>query len=315
MLLARAVATLVGLQLLERSGDPQSARSRALARWKHWTPAASYFHLSTRDGHVRASSEDRQQEATVTGWSRGPVVKSYPDRPRVRLPFPSHDGELPRTLLRRRTWRRFARERVTKEQLGTLLGLTFGVQTWCDIEGFGRVAMKTAPSGGAQHPIEAYVIAPRIAGVPPGVYHYNAGTHHLERLRTKATRREITRYLNGQTWCGGAAAVVIMTAVFARTQWKYPASRAYRTVLIEAGHVCQTFCLVATWLGLAPFCTMALTESTIERTLGIDGVSEAVLYAAGVGVPPADADTILAAGPEGRRIPNRFIGNAGGSER
>jgi SagB-type dehydrogenase family enzyme len=106
-----------------------------------------------------------------------------------------------------------------------------------------------------------------------------------------------------------------MTAVFARTQWKYPASRAYRTVLIEAGHVCQTFCLVATWLGLAPFCTMALTESPIERTLGIDGVSEAVLYVAGVGVPPRDADKILAAGPEGRWIPNRWIGNARGSQR
>src|SRR5262249_38593594 len=155
--------------------------------------------------------------------------------------------------------------------------------------GFGRVAMKTAPSGGAQHPIEAYVIALRVAGLRPGIYHYNAGIHHLERLRAKATRGEITRYLNGQTWCGGAAAVVVMTAVFGRTQWKYPASRAYRTVLIEAGHVCQTFCLLATWLELAPFCTMALTESAIERTLGLDGVSESVLYTAGVGVPPTDA--------------------------
>jgi SagB-type dehydrogenase family enzyme len=83
--------------------------------------------------------------------------------------------------------------------------------------------------------------------------------------------------------------VVVMTAVFARTQWKYPASRAYRAVLLDAGHLGQTFCLVATWLGLAPFCTMALADSRIERDLGIDGVTESVLYAAGVGVRPAGA--------------------------
>ncbi len=77
-----------------------------------------------------------------------------------------------------------------------------------------------------------------------------------------------------------------MTAVFPRTQWKYNFARAYRVVLAEAGHLCQTFCLTATWLGLAPFCTMALADTRIERDLGVDGVTESVLYAAGVGRPP-----------------------------
>ena len=57
-------------------------------------------------------------------------------------------------------------------------------------------------------------------------------------------------------------------------------------VLAESGHLCQTFCLVATWLGLAPFCTMALADSRIERDLEIDGVSESIIYAAGVGSRP-----------------------------
>src|SRR5260221_10115686 len=48
--------------------------------------------------------------------------------------------------------------------------------------------------------------------------------------------------------------------------------------------LCQTFCLVATWLGLAPFCTAALVDPEIEADLGVDGSSEFVLYAAGVGV-------------------------------
>jgi SagB-type dehydrogenase family enzyme len=75
--------------------------------------------------------------------------------------------------------------------------------------------------------------------------------------------------------------------MFTRQLWRYPYSRAYRAALIEAGHICQTFCLASTALGLAPFSVMALADSLIERDLGIDGITESVLYAAGVGRPPA----------------------------
>jgi SagB-type dehydrogenase family enzyme len=84
-----------------------------------------------------------------------------------------------------------------------------------------------------------------------------------------------------------ASALFIMTAVFPRTQWKYRFARTYRVVLLETGHLCQTFCLVATWLGLAPFCTAAFQDSLIEKELGLDGIRESVLYLAGVGTLPA----------------------------
>ena len=76
-----------------------------------------------------------------------------------------------------------------------------------------------------------------------------------------------------------------MTAVFARAMWKYPHPRAYRVVLLDAGHLGQTFCLTATRLGLAPFSTAALADTLIERDLGIDGISESVIYVTGVGEP------------------------------
>ena len=64
-------------------------------------------------------------------------------------------------------------------------------------------------------------------------------------------------------------------------------------MLLEAGHVCQTFCLVATWLGLAPFCTMALADSRVEKDLGVDGITESVIYAAGVGSRPAGMERAI----------------------
>jgi hypothetical protein len=61
-------------------------------------------------------------------------------------------------------------------------------------------------------------------------------------------------------------------------------------VLLDAGHIGQTFLLAATWLGLAPFCTMALADTNLERDLGVDGVSESAVFAAGFGTRPAGVD-------------------------
>lgn len=305
--LARTLADLVRVGLLERSRTPRSPSSAPLITWKDWSPAASFFHLSTKDAHTPIEPEDSVRELRQRARTRPmpPPVKRHPKTEQISLPAPETSGEFPRVLLERRTWRQFSRRPIELQELGTLLGLTFGVQWWLDLRGIGRVALKTSPSGGARHPIEGYVLALRVQGLGRGLYHYNSGTHRLELLHRGTSPGQVTRYLNGQWWFAGAAAVILMTAVFARTQWKYPASRAYRIVLIDVGHICQTFCLVATWLGLAPFCTMALADSKIEADLGIDGVTESILYTAGVGRPPKEADWApWPSRPYGRRIPN-----------
>ncbi len=308
--LARAFAALIRAGLLEGSRAPRDRRAETLVTWKDWSPAASFFHLSTKDAHAPIEPEDsiRELRRRARAHPMPSPVKRYPKARQISLPAPQTTGEIPRALLERRTWRQFSRRPLAVEDLGTLLGLSFGVQWWLDIRGIGRVALKTSPSGGSRHPIEAYVLALRVQGLDRGLYHYNAGTHRLELLHRGASGAQVARYLNGQWWFSGAAAVVLMTAVFARTQWKYQASRAYRVVLIDAGHVCQTFCLVATWLGLAPFCTMALADSKIESDLGIDGVRESILYAAGVGARPKETDWApWPARPYGGRLPNVFL--------
>jgi SagB-type dehydrogenase family enzyme len=285
--LGHALAGLLRAGLLERSRD-QDARTEAFHTWRQWHPVASLFHFATKDSHTPADPEDSvralRKRARITPMP--PPEKRYPKARQISLPAPKAQGEFPQVLLARRTWRQFSRSPVEIGRLASLLSLSFGVQSWVDLWGMGRVALKTSASGGARHPIEAYLLALRIEGLPRGLYHYAAGAHRLELLRRGATGAEAIQHLNGQWWFGDAAAVVLMTAVFARTQWKYPAPRAYRAILIDAGHLCQTFCLVATWLGLAPFCTMALADSCIEAALGIDGVRESVVYAAGVGTPP-----------------------------
>jgi len=298
--LRQAVAALVRQTFLQRSGRTESPAERKMQSWRHWNPAAGFLHFSTKDLAYESdpSMLRTHLKRLVRAQPRPASVKRYLHAKQISLPQALTHGEFPRVLAQRRTWRRFSPDAISAADLGTLLGLTWGVQEWAQAPEVGRFALKTSPSGGALHPIEAYVLARNVGGISPGLYHYDAERHKLELLRRGLSGKQITGYLAGQDWFAGAAAVVMMTAVFPRTQWKYKFPRAYRVVLAEAGHLCQTFCLVATWLGLAPFCTMALADSRIERDLGIDGVTESVLYAAGVGKRPAGMDWMTASVPE-----------------
>jgi SagB-type dehydrogenase family enzyme len=278
--------------LLQRSDRKPAAKERAMEAWKHWNPAAGFFHFTGRDLPYTADLvETRRFLEELNHEKAMPVpVKRYPRARHTKLVTPREAGEFPRVLTSRRTWRRFARGKLAFADLSTLMGLTFGVREWAEVPPLGRFALKTSPSGGALHPVEAYVVVRDVEGVAAGIYHYDASKHQLELLRRGMTRNRMSDYVIGQRWLSDASMYVVMTGVFTRTQWKYRYSRAYRVILAEAGHLCQTFCLTATWLGLAPFCTMALADSMIDRDLGIDGVTEGCLYVAGVGIQPKGLD-------------------------
>lgn len=284
-LLRRLLAALVKRRLLIVEGR-DDAREQRMQAWEAWNPAAGFFHHATRDMPY-ASLADVEARAT----SPAPAsVKPARRRATVRLPPPQRDGDFPRVLLGRRTWRAFANHSVPLDTLSTLLWFTGGVQRWEAVHDGGRAPLKTSPSGGALHPTELYVLALGVDGLPRGIYHYRQDTHALERVRRGAARREVSTFLPQQPWYEPAGAVIFFTTVFERSLWRYSYARAYRANLIEAGHYCQTFCLTATWLGLAPFCSMALADTPIERALGIDGIREAVVYAAGVGTRPTGVE-------------------------
>jgi SagB-type dehydrogenase family enzyme len=67
-----------------------------------------------------------------------------------------------------------------------------------------------------------------------------------------------------------------MTASLPRSMRKYDFARAYRVVLLDTGHLGQTFHFAATALGLGVFTTAALDDARIERLLAVDGISEAI---------------------------------------
>jgi SagB-type dehydrogenase family enzyme len=288
--LRRLLKTLETLTLLQRADAPLRAEERAMSVLAPWNPAAGFFHTATKDVRMIGPSEARAfARRQARRWPVPPPIKRYRNVPKIGLPRPLAESAVARAALARRTWRRFSKRKLPLEMLATLLGLSAGVQRWVKAPIYGRIPLKTSPSGGSRHPIELYVAAWRVDGLPRGLYHYAADVHALERLPVGASQNP-ARYLPRNEYFARASALILLTAVFERQIWRYPYAKAYRAALIEAGHVGQTFCLLATSLGLAPFSLMTPADSALERYLGIDGITESVLYAAGVGCRPRGSE-------------------------
>ncbi len=282
-----AIFELIEYQLLLESDSAESARDELLdSSWKPWLPEGG-FHFLTKDApYVGGDWTIEQIMRTFPNTPAPPLFKKTQGAESISLPF--HELETDsfyQTLHARRTQRKFSEAEVPLENIAKLLRTTWGVQRYVDTEEFGPLPLKTSPSAGARNPIEVYLMALRVTGLHAGLYHYDARDHALEIVCGEATPRLARAYCADQPFVADSSALFIMTAVFARTMWKYHHPRAYRVVLLDAGHLGQTFCLTATRMGLAPFCTAALKDSLIEKDLGIDGISESVLYVTGVGMP------------------------------
>ncbi len=284
---AASILKLIEAQLLLEHGSAEWERDKQVeSSWGPWLPEGG-FHFMTKDTPFVSVDWPIEEKMKALPTTRAPPqFKRIAAAAPIRLP--AHEIQADTffaTLHARRTHREFAKTALSLESVSNLLQTTWGVQGYVETNVFGKLPYKTSPSGGARHPIEVYLVALRVKGLDRGIYHYQAKNNRLTKIPGKVSARRASAYCADQPYFGAAAALFIMTAVFARTMWKYGRARAYRVVLLETGHLGQTFCLTATRLGLAPFTTAALKDSLIEKDLGIDGISESVVYVTGVGVP------------------------------
>lgn len=281
-----AILRLIETGVLLELDSPEWQRDRQLESWNTWLPGGA-FHFLTKDAtYFGGDWTDEQKIQALPTTAPPPQFKTIPGATTIPLTLHArHKDSFFDTLHARRTHRSFSDAQLPLKAVEELLHTTWGVQTYLDGKFFGKLPGKTSPSGGARHPIEVYLMALRVDGLGPGMYHYRAGEHCLEKLPTRVAAPIARQYCADQPYVAETAALFIMTAVFARTMWKYRHPRGYRIVLLDAGHLGQTFCLTATRMGLAPFSTGALNDSLIEKDLGIDGISESVLYVVGVGAP------------------------------
>lgn len=295
------VASLLELGLL--IGDtPQYAVQRErdeTLRATHWRPLSALAHTF---GRWRGVTEETGMEAPTFQA----LLERYGEPPpptfdlgegeAVKLPGAAA-GPMDEQLLRRYTGRNYDPQgSVSLEVAARLLQRTFGAQEVRQVGPHSSVLKKTSPSGGGLHPIEAFVLAQRVDGVAPGLYHYHPLEHALRPLRKLDSEEaaQLARYmLADQHWLSGAPLVVVLVARMERSFWKYRNhQKAYRALALDAGHLSQTFYLLATEAGYPAFITAAINDADIEKTLGLDHLRHAVVAMCGCG-PAADGERAM----------------------
>ena len=283
-----SVRNLLHYGLLISKGSNQDFLERRFGKEWQWPIASRYYHFSTRiDEPFPTSAEVRKYyETHLKGKKQPPIYKTYTGKSKVRLPRPSSpQASLFDTLRSRTTTREFSGGPISLKQISDILYHTWGRLSTFETVEFGQLLHKPSPSAGARHPIEAYAIVNQVKGVRPGIYHYSVRNHTLELLKQGDFRTKCVDFSAGQSWTYDASVLFIMTAVVARTAWKYRTARVYRAFLLDAGHLSQSFLLVSTALGLGAFSIGIISEQIIEKELGIDGINEIALFGVGVGQP------------------------------
>jgi SagB-type dehydrogenase family enzyme len=136
---------------------------------------------------------------------------------------------------------------------------------------------RSVPSGGALYPLELYVLALRVSEVEASTLHYDPFRHRLEALGP-LDADEVRSALVDPSLVEPAAALVVITAMFWRSRFKY-GLRGYRFALLEAGHVVQNAVLAAAAIGLHALPLGGFYDRRLDRLVGADGLDEAAVYA------------------------------------
>jgi SagB-type dehydrogenase family enzyme len=273
--------------LIIRDSDESKSEHKFGREWL-WPTASRYYHFSTKinDPHNSPAEIRRYYERYLKGRKQPPLYKNYANQPRIRLLKTSiQEAPFFGTLRKRRTTRELSGQPITFSDLSKLVYYTWGRISSYKTGEFGELLHKTSPSAGARHPIETYAIVNSVDRLERGIYHYSVRDHSLEFLKAGDFRERCVALTAGHSWTRNASALFIMTAVVARTTWKYRMPRAYRAFLLDAGHLSQSFLLVATALGLGAFCIGVISDNQIEEELNLDGISETAIFVVGVGRP------------------------------
>lgn len=296
---ADAIDTLLQQGLLIADGPDHAAmRGRdERIRGLHWQPINAVAHYFNRWSGIDAeasvadapalSPEDRKAHLGPPPPPYRRAAGSAPLQPLAR-PAPLAWEQ---ALARRATCRNFdPTHELDAAVFARVMHTVFAVQAEVELAPASFALKKTSPSGGGLHPTEAWLLVQRVQGIAPGLYHYHPGEHALQPVpyapgsAAAPWTSLATRFVAGQAWFAEAPVLVVLAPRFLRSFWKYREhAKAYRALVLDAGHLSQTLYLSATECGLGAFVTSAINEVEIEQAFGMDPLEEGALAVCGFG--------------------------------
>jgi putative peptide maturation dehydrogenase len=304
----RAVLDALLVKGLLIAQDPSDETSRRFAqaddavRSVHWRGLSAIAHRHTRWRDVDTEEAERlfSEASPQTFLERlGPapsvVGESTSVAPRVPLEKPS-PSSLDALMDRRVTCRNFDAAPLPQDAFSAVLHRAFGARAVSDYAPGVQLLKKGVPSAGGLHAVEAYLLIQRVEEIPAGLYHYQPVAHALEPVRgldADEAALLARRFVASQAYYTGAPLQIALVARFERNFWKYRNhAKAYRAVVLDAGHLSQAMYLAATELNLGAFITAAINEVEIEHAFGLEPMVEGPLAVCGFGVRAQECVTV-----------------------
>ncbi|HWE81528.1 MAG TPA: SagB/ThcOx family dehydrogenase [Gaiellaceae bacterium] len=200
------------------------------------------------------------------------AARTHDHRPGIDLPSPAPlRGRLGDLLVRRRSSCADVPRPASLRDLGAVLGAAYAVK-----DGRGGTD-RPIPSAGALYPLEVYVVSLAVNDLDRGIYHYHPFRHRLSRL-APLPWPDLRAAMVDPGVLDHAASLLIVTAVFWRSRFKYGA-RGYRFALLEAGHLVQNAVLAATDVGMPTLPLGGFFDRRLDALVHADGLDEATVHA------------------------------------
>lgn len=180
----------------------------------------------------------------------------------------------------RRSRRKYAGKPVTLNELSFLLWATQGVDK---VMKNNYATLRPVPSGGARHAFETYLAVLNVEGLKKGMYRYLPLSHKLlfmyedENIGEKVISATVD-----QKFAGHGAVTFIWSCIPYRSEWRYSLS-AHKTMLLDAGHVCQNLYLACEATGCGTCAIAAYDQKLADELIKVDGEDEFSIYIAPVG--------------------------------
>lgn len=184
----------------------------------------------------------------------------------------------------RRSIRLYENESMSLEELGFLLWATQGIE---EIKGDNKLTLRTAPSGGACHTFETYLLIKNVKSLKQGVYRYLPIEHKLlfmyemdnyDDKVDKATPKQPFV----PNFASKSAVIFAWSTIPYRAEYKFDIT-AHKKILIDVGHVCQNLYLASEAIKFGTCAIGIYDQELIDNMLQLDGENEFVIYMAAVG--------------------------------
>jgi len=199
----------------------------------------------------------------------------------ISLPKPDRDDGWPlwKAIDKRRSLRDFVRKPISLAALSQILWAAQGISLK------GRdFSLRTNPSAGALYPIEIYVSAQAVESLTAGLYHFLPAAQALRMKYEGDFGQALADAALNQEFLAEASCILLLTAVFEKTTWKYGA-RGFRYIYLDAGHIAQNAALAAVSLELGTCPVGAFFDDEINSLLGVNPAKESIVYLLAVGGP------------------------------